>query len=80
LSSKSAHRAKKSHFCHVFDYSGKKSWSSSEIGKAQAFLSNNFSVMAATICALYKARWRVELFFSSLCVSRSSTANERTTP
>ena len=26
-------------------------------------LSNNFTLPAATICALYKARWQVELFF-----------------
>jgi IS4 transposase len=54
---------KVSHFFHVFDYQGKKSWCSSEIGKALLFLSNNLSVTAATICVRYKARWRVELFF-----------------
>jgi len=27
------------------------------------FLTNNFVLPAATICALYKARWQVELFF-----------------
>jgi hypothetical protein len=27
------------------------------------FLSNQFALPATTICALYKARWRVELFF-----------------
>jgi IS4 transposase len=27
------------------------------------FLTNNFAFPAATICALYKARWQVELFF-----------------
>ena len=27
------------------------------------FLTNNFTVSAGTICALYKARWQVELFF-----------------
>ena len=27
------------------------------------FLTNNFTFPAATICALYKARWQVELFF-----------------
>jgi len=27
------------------------------------FLTNNFTLPAATICALYKARWQVELFF-----------------
>ena len=28
-----------------------------------ALLTNNFALPAATICALYKARWQVELFF-----------------
>ena len=27
------------------------------------FLTNNFTFPAATICALYKRRWQVELFF-----------------
>jgi IS4 transposase len=27
------------------------------------FLTNNFALPAATICALYKSRWQVELFF-----------------
>jgi len=34
-----------------------------ETGKALVFLTNNFTLSAATICALYKARWQVELFF-----------------
>ena len=34
-----------------------------ETGKTLAFLTNHFTVTAATICALYKARWQVELFF-----------------
>jgi hypothetical protein len=32
-------------------------------GKTLVFLTNNFVLSAATICALYKARWQVELFF-----------------
>ena len=32
-------------------------------GKTLTFLTNNFVLSAATICALYKARWQVELFF-----------------
>ena len=32
-------------------------------GKALVFLTNNVTLPAATICALYKARWQVELFF-----------------
>ena len=34
-----------------------------ETDKTFAFLTNNFALPAATICALYKARWQVELFF-----------------
>jgi hypothetical protein len=34
-----------------------------ESGKTLVFLTNNFSLPAQTICALYKARWQVELFF-----------------
>jgi hypothetical protein len=34
-----------------------------ETGKTLVFLTNNFAVPAAIICALYKARWQVELFF-----------------
>ena len=34
-----------------------------ESGKTLVFLTNNFALSAATICALYKARWQVELFF-----------------
>lgn len=34
-----------------------------ETGKTLVFLTNLFTPPAATICALYKARWQVELFF-----------------
>ena len=34
-----------------------------ESGKTLVFLTNNLALPAATICALYKARWQVELFF-----------------
>jgi hypothetical protein len=34
-----------------------------ETGKRLVFLTNNFILPALTICALYKARWQVELFF-----------------
>ena len=34
-----------------------------ETGKTLVFLANNFALPTATICALYKARWQVELFF-----------------
>jgi Domain of unknown function (DUF4372)/Transposase DDE domain len=32
-------------------------------GKTLVFLTNHFALPAATICALYRARWQVELFF-----------------
>ncbi len=34
-----------------------------ETGKTLVFLTNRFFLPAPTICALYKARWQVELFF-----------------
>jgi hypothetical protein len=34
-----------------------------QTGKTLVFLTNNFALPAATICALYKSRWQVELFF-----------------
>ena len=34
-----------------------------ETGKTLVFLTNHFTLSPATICALYKARWQVELFF-----------------
>jgi hypothetical protein len=34
-----------------------------DTGKTLVFLTNNFALPAATICALYKHRWQVELFF-----------------
>jgi len=34
-----------------------------ETGKDLLFLTNQFTLPAATICALYKSRWQVELFF-----------------
>jgi len=34
-----------------------------ESGKRFAFLTSNFTLPALTIARLYKARWRVELFF-----------------
>ena len=34
-----------------------------ESGKTLVFITNNLSLPAATICALYKSRWQVELFF-----------------
>jgi len=34
-----------------------------ETGKTLIFLTNNMTLPALTICALYKKRWMVELFF-----------------
>ena len=34
-----------------------------ETGKTLVFLTNQFRLPAATICALYKSRWQIELFF-----------------
>ena len=34
-----------------------------ESGKRLVFLTNQFALPAASICALYKSRWQVELFF-----------------
>jgi transposase len=34
-----------------------------ESAKTLVFLTNQFALPAATICALYKSRWQVELFF-----------------
>lgn len=35
----------------------------SRTGKTLVFLTNQFNLPALTICALYKSRWQVELFF-----------------
>ena len=40
-----------------------------ETGKTLIFLTNNFALPAATICALYKSRWQVELFFKWITAS-----------
>lgn len=37
-----------------------------ESGKFYLFLTNNFSLSAATIAAIYKDRWQVELFFKAI--------------
>ena len=34
-----------------------------DTGKTLVFITNSFTLPAATICALYKSRWQVELFF-----------------
>lgn len=37
-----------------------------ETGKRYTFLTNNFTLCAATIAAIYKDRWQVELFFKAI--------------
>lgn len=37
-----------------------------DTGKKLVFITNRFDLATSTICALYKARWKVELFFKSL--------------
>ena len=34
-----------------------------DTGKTLVFLTNQFALPASTVCALYKSRWQVELFF-----------------
>ena len=51
------------------DYEGhlrRVSFRDPDTGKWLVFLTNNFELSYKTICALYKARWKVELFFKTL--------------
>lgn len=51
------------------DYKGylrRVSFRDPDTGKWLVFLTNNFELSYKTICALYKARWKVELFFKTL--------------
>jgi hypothetical protein len=51
------------------DYTGylrRISYRDPDTGKKLVFLTNNFDLSYKTICALYKARWKVELFFKTL--------------
>ena len=51
------------------DYQGylrRVSYREPDTGKWLVFLTNNFELSYRTICALYKARWKVELFFKTL--------------
>jgi len=53
----------------VKDYEGylrRVSYRDPDTGKWLVFLTNNFDLSYKTICALYKARWKVELFFKTL--------------
>ena len=47
-----------------------------ESGKTLVFITNNFSLPAATICALYKSRWQVEL----LQVDRQRSSDQALRP
>ena len=51
-----SHKGYPAHLCRI-------RFKDPETGKTLVFLTNNFILSAATICALYKARWQVELFF-----------------
>lgn len=51
------------------DYEGKLrriTYKDSETGKRLTFLTNRFDLATQTICDLYKARWKVELFFKTM--------------
>jgi hypothetical protein len=50
-------------FGHYPDRFRRVSYRDPETGKALVFLTNNFDLSALIIAQLYKARWRVELFF-----------------
>lgn len=42
------------------------SYNDPDTGKRLVFLTNRFDLATSTICKLYKARWKVELFFKTL--------------
>jgi hypothetical protein len=48
---------------HYPDHLRRIRFKDAESAKTLVFLSNQFALPAITICALYKARWQVELFF-----------------
>lgn len=45
------------------DYLRRIRFNDPETGKSLVFLTNNFTLPALTICALYKSRWQIEMFF-----------------
>lgn len=47
-------------------------------GKKLEFLTNDFTLLPLSIAELYRLRWQVELFFSSISGSRRSTAHRPT--
>jgi IS4 transposase len=52
-----------------------------ETGKRLLFITNNTALPALSICALYKARWQVELFFEypTLCTPSDVIESQRST-
>ncbi len=48
---------------HYPAYLGRIRYRDPETGKNRVFLTNQFALPALTICALYRCRWQVELFF-----------------
>src|SRR5271169_2749608 len=49
-----------------------------ETGKTLIFLTNQMTLPALTVCALYKSRWQVELFFDDFPYCTPSYAIEKT--
>ena len=49
-----------------------------ETGKTLIFLTNQVTLPALTICALYKSRWQVELFFDDFPYCTPSYVIEKT--
>jgi hypothetical protein len=67
---------------HYPDHLRRVRFEDAESAKTLVFLSSQFALPATTICALYKARWQVELFFkwvsNSIFGSSVFTAPQRT--
>ena len=49
--------------CHYPEYLRRIRFKDTERGKTLIFLTNNMTLPALTIAALYKSRWQIELFF-----------------
>jgi len=50
-----------------------------DTGNNLVFLANQFTLPAATVCALYKSRWQVELFFKWIKQSAAADASRHST-
>lgn len=46
-----------------------------DTGRRLTFLTNNFELAATTICAIYKSRWDVELFFKTISKTYASKSS-----